>query len=68
MNKVITTYPGQTIFDIALQEYGSMEGVELLMSDNFGTLFPDESDMVITQEPINRPFYNLFQNIIPTSD
>jgi hypothetical protein len=68
MNKVITTYPGQTIFDIALQEYGSMEGVEVLMADNFGELFPDESDIVITQEPINIPFYNLFQKIKPTSD
>lgn len=33
MRNVIVTY-GQTIFDIAIQEYGTYEGVFLLMEDN----------------------------------
>jgi hypothetical protein len=32
--KTITGKPGQTAFDIALQEYGSVEGLRWLMEDN----------------------------------
>ena len=34
MAKKITAQSGQTIFDIAIQEYGSIEGVLLLIADN----------------------------------
>lgn len=38
--RVITVGPGQSIEDIALQEYGSIDGVTLLLSDNLAA-FPN---------------------------
>lgn len=32
--KIITVQPRQTIFDIALQYYGDIEGVDFLLLDN----------------------------------
>jgi hypothetical protein len=32
--KNITGLPGQTAFDIALQEYGDVEGIRFLLEDN----------------------------------
>jgi hypothetical protein len=32
--KTITGRPGQTAFDIALQQYGSVEGIRWLLEDN----------------------------------
>ena len=34
MNKKITIQPGQTLFDLAIQYYGSLGAVSLIMADN----------------------------------
>jgi len=36
--KTITVKAGQTIYDIAIQEYGGVEGVRSLIADNVGTI------------------------------
>lgn len=34
MNKTVIVKQGQTMFDIAIQEYGSVEAIGMLMEDN----------------------------------
>jgi len=68
MTRTIRTLPGQTLFDIAIQEYGSMDGVECLVLDNLGDLFPEDSDILISKAPINERFAEIFTNLKPTSE
>lgn len=34
MSKEVTVYEGQSIYDVCIQEYGCIEGMELLLKDN----------------------------------
>jgi Phage Tail Protein X. len=44
MSKKITIQPGQTLFDIAVQYYGALAAISLIMSDN-----PDLADVTETE-------------------
>ena len=65
--KIITVKFGQTIFDIALQEYGDLEGIKTLLEDNEGLDLSQElvegsklniSIDKIIQQPIVNEFLN----------
>ena len=58
MNRKIKVIDGQSIWDIAVQEYGSVEGVKQLIIDNplicnFETNLPAGALIIITEPPIN---------------
>lgn len=51
--------PGQTIFDIALEKYGSLEGLEYLIEDNdyegkliIGDVDLDDEDIIIRDDSV----------------
>lgn len=51
--------PGQTIFDIALEQYGSLEGLEYLIEDNdyegkliIGDVDLDDEDIIIRDDSV----------------
>lgn len=54
----ITVGQGQTIYDIAIQEYGSIDGVDLLLKDNpsldMATMLAPGSILHIKSEPIDK--------------
>ncbi len=57
--KVITVYDEQTIYDIAIQEYGHVDGVDLLLQDNpelqgYDSIINAGQLLKIIQEPINK--------------
>lgn len=63
----------QTIWDIALQEYGSVSGVKQLMDDNpeinFQTLLQPGQIIKIISEPVNKDVRDFYKNnnIFPVS-
>lgn len=74
MNKVVTVLDNQSIWDMAIQEYGSFEGVKQLMIDNptkcnFETSLAIGTLLVITQKPMNQRIYDTIKtkNIIPAT-
>jgi hypothetical protein len=71
----VTVQNKQTVFDIAIQEYGSAEGCFLLMADNPDKITHLTMDLVpgtilkIISEPVNKPVasYMRTNNIQPVS-
>ncbi len=68
--------PGQTLEDIALQEYGRVDGVELIVAANrailiegFSALLEPGSVLSIPGEPLDLPVYTALKalGIIPSS-
>ncbi len=51
VTNAVSIKPGQTLFDIALQEYGSFAAISLLLEDNRG-VFTD-----ITNIPAGTPLF-----------
>lgn len=58
----INTIPGQTVMDIALQYYGTIEALFIIMEDNPHIL--NEYDEAFIPEPFSD--FDLSQPIIPT--
>lgn len=70
--KTILVRSGQTIFDIALQYYGDIEGLKYLLEDNDGLdlsvpLLPKQK-IQIRNSIINKPVVNEFLKFIPVSN
>ena len=64
--------PGQSIFDLALEAYGDVIGLDYLLADNTGLIesvsLMDEI-LVVRDEYINLPVVEqIFSKIIPTSE
>ena len=63
---IITAKPGQTIADIAIQYYGSVNGVEWLVADNEDILQKDflegESIYIRDDNVKNQRIVDYFQN------
>lgn len=69
-DRTIITQPGQCLEDIALQEYGSIDGAPLVVFanedvfvDGFSTDLQPGTELVITGEPINLPMYNTMRKL-----
>jgi hypothetical protein len=64
--KVVTVLDRQTIWDIAIREYGSVEGVFTIMEDNEGIDLVAPlvvgSLLKINKAPINKPVVDYFYN------
>lgn len=64
--KVVTVLDRQTIWDISIREYGSVEGVFDIMADNEGidlvTPLVVGSLLKINKAPINKPVVDYFYN------
>lgn len=64
--RIIEVQHGQSIWDIALQEYGSVEAVFTLISDNPDVLTDLDVDLMpgqkllIKGEPVNRDVVNFY--------
>lgn len=55
----------QSIWDLAIQEYGSFDGVKQLMIDNptkcdFENSIPAGTELIITAEPMNKSIFDYF--------
>jgi hypothetical protein len=64
MPRTIIVEPGQCMEDIALQQYGTVDGVRELFFDNenvfidgFCTRLAAGTELVIRDEPLDRPVY-----------
>lgn len=75
--RTITVQPGQCLEDLALQEYGSIDGVSLIVfgnedvfTDGFCTDLQPGTELVISGEPINLPMYNAMRKlgVIPSTN
>lgn len=68
--KQITVETGQTIFDLAIQYYGAVEGVEFLIQDNpiylDGYLITGQK-LNIRNEVKNKVIAKEFENYVPTT-
>lgn len=66
MSKTVIVLNKQTIYDIAVQEYGSVEGVIQIIKDNAGvnlqTGLATGQILKITAAPINKAVVNYFTN------
>jgi hypothetical protein len=65
MSKIIIVEDKQTIYDIAIQEYGHVDGVQLLLEDNevlqgYDTILFAGQLLKIAQEPINKEVVEQF--------
>jgi len=73
MSKTITVLDGQTIWDIAIQHYGSIEGVFQIIKDNEGVDLKKGVNVgqliKILAEPINKPIVDYYSdnNLKPVS-
>lgn len=76
-DRTIIVQPGQCIEDIALQEYGSIDGVTRLFLDNesvfmngYSTDLAPGTELVITAEPIDKDMYDKMQRlqVIPATN
>jgi hypothetical protein len=75
MNKKITVQPNQSVYDIAIQEYGSVEGVFLLMQDNPLIITSLDVNLImgtrlqILSLPLNKEIISYYKDnhIIPVS-
>ena len=74
--RTVIVQPGQVLEDIALQEYGSVDGVELLvkanraaLSEGFSALLEPGMELVVPGEPIDLPMYTTLRAlaIIPAA-
>lgn len=66
-NKIITVMDRQSIWDIAVQEYGSIDGVKQLIIDNptkcnFETGIDIGTKLIISQKQMNQKVYDYFNN------
>lgn len=55
--KTVKTYPGQSLIDIAVQEYGDIAGVEYIIEDNnigISDYLSPGTELVIREDPINQ--------------
>ncbi len=62
--KKATLKPSQNMFDMAIQEYGTMEGVFILAKDNMQSLTEDlepGTNLKIRTEPLNQAVVNFYQ-------
>lgn len=75
--RTIIVQPGQCVEDLAIQEYGTMDGVSLIVFgnegvfvDGFCTDLQPGTELVITGEPINLPMYNTMRKlgVIPSTN
>lgn len=75
-DRTIITQPGQCLEDIALQEYGHIDGVSAIVfgnedvfTDGFSTDLQPGTELVITGEPIDLPMYNTMRKlgVIPST-
>lgn len=75
-DRTIITQPGQCLEDIALQEYGSIDGAPLIVFanedvfvDGFSTDLQPGTELVITGEPIDLPMYNTMRalQVVPAT-
>ncbi|MBS1940889.1 MAG: hypothetical protein JST38_08435, partial [Bacteroidetes bacterium] len=69
-DRTIIVQPGQCLEDIALQEYGSIDGAPLVVFanedvfvDGFSTDLQPGTKLVITGEPIDRPMYDTMRKL-----
>lgn len=70
MPRTIIVEPGQSLEDIALQEYGNIDGVRFIVFDNeavfvdgFCTRLEPGSVLVIRDTPIDLPVFNTARKI-----
>ncbi len=70
MDRRIITQPGQCLEDIALQEYGSIDGAPLVVFANedvfvngFSTDLQPGTKLVIAGEPIDKPMYDTMRKL-----
>lgn len=70
--KIITVQPRQTIFDVALQYYGDVEGIGFLLLDNPTISLDDPlaygQKLNIRNEVKNQTIVNEFLNYTPVSN
>ncbi len=71
--KVYQSTEQQTIFDIALQHYGNIEGIFLLLEDNENTIQSDGTlkfnrTWVVRQQAINQNIVNQFKLNTPSTE
>lgn len=75
--RIIVVQAGQCMEDIALQEYGSIDGVTRLLLDNrdvfvdgYSTDLASGTELVITGEPIDKDTYTKMQllQVIPATN
>lgn len=75
--RTIITQPGQCLEDIALQEYGSIDGAPLVVFanedvfvDGFSTDLQPGTKLVIAGEPIDKPMYDTMRKlgVIPATN
>lgn len=65
MRRIVTVNSRQTLYDIALQEFGSVEGVTRLVADNPGVnlVTPPEpgAKLVVSGDVLNRDVYEHYR-------
>lgn len=75
--RAIIVQPGQCLEDIALQEYGSIDGAPLVVFanedvfvDGFSTDLQPGTELVITGEPVDKPMYDTMRKlgVIPATN
>lgn len=63
--QIVKFKPGQTVFDVALEQYGNIEGVALIAEDN-PSISLDEAEegteVLIRDEVIDKKTKNYFSN------
>lgn len=64
--KTITVRNGQTIYDIAIQEYGSIDGTRLLLADNptlgYSSVLQAGSLLKIKSKPLNKSVVSFYES------
>ena len=63
MSKKVIKEKGQSVWDLAIQEYGSIDGAFKILRDNpaltLDASIPDNFPVLITEPPINKDVVNL---------
>lgn len=73
MSKRVIVQPNQTLFDVSLQEYGSIEGAVLLMEannlDGVTAELTDGQELIVPDEVLNEQVKEYYQDnqIVPAS-
>jgi hypothetical protein len=68
IRKRVIVLPGQNIFGIAIQEYGTVEAVFLLLEDNnyltdgLNSILVPGQELLIKQAPVNAEIVNYYNN------
>ena len=77
MARSIIVQPGQCIEDLALQEYGSINGVTWLLLDNedvfvdgYSTDLPSGSELVLRDEAFDKPVHDAVRKaqVVPATN